>query len=117
MVRIVNYQKRQAEDGRVFFALELSEGIEMVQSQNGMFYASSKRAFVNCTFDELTCKALLGTEMKGSITKQECEPYEYVNKETSEILTLHHRNVYVPEETSKPAPKAPVSDFEMAGTM
>ena len=35
MVRIIDYKKRQAEDGREFFVLELSGGIEMVKSQTG----------------------------------------------------------------------------------
>ena len=102
MVRIVNYLKRKAEDGKEFFVLELSGGIEMVKSlTTNQFYATSKRAFISSTFDELTCKSLIGTEMLGSVVKQECEPFHYVVKETGEELTLTHRYVYEPNETSK----------------
>jgi len=99
MVRIVNYLKRQAEDGREFFVLEISGGIEMVKSQtSNQFYATTKKAFISSTFDEQTCKALIGTEMPGNVVKQECEPYEYVNKDSGQVLVLNHRYVYAQEE-------------------
>ncbi len=102
MVRIVNYLKRQAEDGREFFVLEISGGVEMVKSAiTQQFYATSKRAFISSTFDELTCKSLIGTEMLGAVLKKECEPYEYVVKETGEVQVLTHRYVYEPNEVSK----------------
>lgn len=101
MVRIVNYLKRQAEDGREFFVLELSGGIEMVKSQtSNQFYATAKKAFISSTFDEQTCKALIGTEMQGNVLKQDCEPYEYVDKDTGEVKVLSHRYVYSQEEAS-----------------
>lgn len=100
MVRIINYKKRQAEDGREFFVLEISGGIEMVKSQtSNQFYATAKKAFISSTFDEQTCNALIGTEMSGTVVKQECEPYEYVNKESGEVMMLSHKYVYVQEET------------------
>lgn len=61
MVRIVNYKKRQAEDGKEFFVLEITGGIEMVMSNStGQFYATAKKAYLASTFDEETCKALVG---------------------------------------------------------
>ena len=101
MVRIINYKKRQAEDGREFFVLEISGGIEMVKSQtSNQFYATTKKAFISSTFDEQTCKALIGTEMPGIVVKQECEPYEYLNKESGQVLVLNHRYVYAQEEAT-----------------
>lgn len=98
MVTIINYKKRNADDGREFFSLEITGGIEMVQSkETGLFYATSKKAFISSTFDETTCKALIGTQMAGNVQKVECEPYEYVSKDTGEVMTLHHRYIYVPE--------------------
>ena len=98
MVRIINYKKRMAED-KEFFVLEVSGGIEMVQSQStGSFYATSKRAYVSSTFDEETCKALIGSEFPGIIMKQECEPYQYTIRETGEVITLEHRYIYLPED-------------------
>lgn len=102
MVRIVNYLKRQKED-KDFFVLEITGGIEMVQStQTGQFYATAKKAYLSSTFDEQTCKALIGSEIAGNVEKQSCEPYEYTVKDTGEVIMLTHRYVYVPEAPSKP---------------
>ena len=99
MVRIVNYKKRQAEDGKEFFVLEITGGIEMVMSNStGQFYATAKKAYLASTFDEETCKALVGSEMPGSIIKAECEPYEYTIRDTGEVITLNYRYVYLPEQ-------------------
>ena len=91
MVRIINYKKRMAEDGREFFALEISGGIEMVKS----------KATVSTTFDEETCKSLKGTEMPGRITKIKTPTYQYTIKETGEIISLEHKYVYLPEDVEK----------------
>ena len=103
MVRIIGYKERQKEDGSSFFVLELQGGIEMVLSKvTGNFYATAKRAFIPSTFNEQTCTALIGTEMSGRIIKEECEPFDYVVKETGEEITMTHRWVYVTEDAVKP---------------
>lgn len=107
MVRIINYKERQKENGESFFVLELQGGIEMVLSKvTNNFYATAKRAFIPSTFDEQTCSALIGTEMPGSIIKEDCEPFNYVVKETGEEITLNHRWVYVTDEAVKPKQQA-----------
>lgn len=98
MVTIVNYKERLKDDGTSFYVLELQGGIEMTQSKTtGMFYATAKKAIIPSTFDEVTCKGLIGTQISGSIEKQDCEPYEYVIQETGEEIILSHRWVYIPE--------------------
>lgn len=102
MVRIVNYKERQKDDGTMFYVLEIQGGLEMVQSkETGSFYATVKKAYVSSTFDEQTCKALIGSEMPGKIIKEECEPYDYVVKETGEEIILYHRWVYAPEDQNE----------------
>lgn len=99
MVRIIGYKKRQKED-KEFFVLEITGGIEMVLSEStGNYYATAKKAYISSTFDEETCKNLVGTEMSGSVEKQICAPYEYTIKDTGEVIVLEHRYAYVPEET------------------
>ena len=61
MVRIINYTERVREDGASFFVLELQGGIQMVKSQQtNKFYVTAKKATIPSTFDETTCKALIG---------------------------------------------------------
>ena len=111
MVRIINFKKRQSED-KEFFVLEVTGGIEMVKSKTtGMYYATAKKASITSTFDEETCKSLIGSEFPGSVVKQECESYEYTLKETGEVLTLNHRYVYLPEESNQSVKSA--SNLEM----
>ncbi|APD06589.1 hypothetical protein UJ101_01060 [Flavobacteriaceae bacterium UJ101] len=101
MVRIIGYKQKEREDGTIFHLLEIQGGIEMVQSkETGQFYATAKKAFITSTFDEITCQALIGTEMQGSILKQEVEPYTYTIKETGEEIILSHRWVYSPNESA-----------------
>ena len=110
MVRIVNYQKRTTEEGKEFFTLELQGGIEVVKSQEtGKLYMTARKASMSCTFDELTCQSLIGTELPGSVRKVECEAYEYTIKDTGEVITLSHRFEYVEQE-------APVQTTEKSKT-
>jgi hypothetical protein len=115
MVRIVNYQKRTTEEGKEFFTLELQGGIEIVKSQEtGKSYMTARKASMSCTFDELTCQSLIGTELPGSVKKVVCEEYSYTIKETGEIITLSHRFEYVEQEapTNSPAKsKTTIEEF------
>jgi len=98
MVRVSNYECRNTQDGKQFFVLILQGDVELVQSnETGKFYATVKKASLPCTFDELICQALIGKELAGSIDKVECEPYEYTNTNTGEVLYLTHRYEYVAE--------------------
>ena len=103
MVRIVNYQKRTTEQGKEFFTLELQGGVEIVKSQEtDKNYLTARKASMSCTFDELTCQSLIGSELPGSVEKVECEAYSYTIKDTGEIITLNHRFDYVDTEVSIP---------------
>lgn len=98
MVRISEFKQRENAAGEKFYALILQGGIEMVLSkETGRYYATAKKASITSTFDEETCKSLIGTELPGSIQKHKCEPYEFANPETGEIISLDHRWVFVKE--------------------
>lgn len=99
MVKIVDYKERVKEDNSSFFLLEVQGGVELVKSQStGSYYATSKKAYIPTTFNEIVCQSLIGQELDGSIVKQPCEPYTYVVKETGEELTVNHRWVFTPEK-------------------
>ena len=106
MVKIINYKERKREDGTSFFVLEISGGIEMLLSQKtGNYYATVKKAYLSCAFDEQVCQSLIGSELTGSIEKQECEPYEYTVKDTGEVLLLTHRYTYLTSTNNPLAPQ------------
>lgn len=112
MVKVIDYQLRKAEDGKEFCTLTVQGGIEMVQSQlTGSFYATAKKANITCTFNEETCKMLIGQELQGSIHKVECEPYDYVVPSTAEVIQLTHKYVYSPTDETQSFAKNIFSEF------
>ena len=68
------------------------------------------------TFDEETCKALIGTEIEGSVQRKECDIYQYTLPETGEVIELAHTYVYDNESMKKKGEvKADVSTFSSNG--
>src|SRR5690606_40684319 len=100
MVQIVDYKTYQKEDdGSVFHALVVQGGLEVVKSKStAKNYFTAKTARVACTFNEETCKQLIGTELPGKIQKVETTPYDYLVPETGEMITLSHRYEYLSDE-------------------
>jgi|SRR5437588_12417621 len=102
MVTISNYETRQGTDGD-FFVLILQGDVEFVTSQKtGLPYAMVPKCSMPATFNEATCKAMIGKQIPGSITKVECEPYEYTIPRTKETVMLDYNYSYSPLENSTP---------------
>ena len=98
MVTVTNYFERTRKDGTTFIALELSGGVELVQSNNsGKFYATLRKTSVPSTFDETIAKGLIGSQMKGQIVRVQVDPYDFIDKRTGEVMTLQHSYAYQPE--------------------
>lgn len=101
MVTIIGTELKQNSKNETFVALVLQDGLTMVQSKTtGRFYATARKTSITSTFDEQTAKSLIGTKMPGKIEKMPCELYDYVVKETGEMLTLDHTWNYNPNPTS-----------------
>ena len=100
MVTVTAYQKRTSTEGKDYFSLELqSDDLEFVISQNtGRHYLTARKCWISSTFNEAICQKMLGKSMAGSITKTECEPYEFTIPETGEVITRQHRYDYSPSE-------------------
>ena len=91
MVTVSSYSVRTRKDGTTFIALELSGGVELVQSNNsGKFYATVRKTSIPSTFNETIAKGLIGSQMPGSIVRVQVDPYQFVNQRTGEVLTLQH---------------------------
>lgn len=97
MVTVIGYKPVEKEDGTIFFKLQLQGGAEPVMSQSsGRFYLTARTCSIPTTFDEETCKRLVGTTLKGSVIKVETEEYDYKVPETGELISLTHRWEYDP---------------------
>lgn len=102
MVTVINFKVSENKAGEKFCSLVIQGGIEMVKSkETGRFYATVRKTTIPSTFDELTCKSLIGQTLSGNVKKVECEPYEYTVESTGEVIELTHSYEYVPEETKK----------------
>ena len=115
MVTITNYSERTRKDGTTFIALELTGGVELVQSNNtGKFYATVRKTSIPSTFDETIAKGLVGSQMPGSIVRVQVDPYQFVNQRTGEVLTLQHSFSYQPEGSTELIGQTQISKLEMA---
>jgi hypothetical protein len=101
MVTVIDYSIRKNKGGEPFCSLILHGGIVMVKSkESGKYYATIQKCSIPSTFDEQTCKSLIGEKIPGTVQKQTCESYEFADKETGEVIELSHRWVYLPENAS-----------------
>jgi hypothetical protein len=98
MVTIIDFSKRKNQKGEEFNALVLQSGLEMIKShETGRYYATAKKTSMPSTFDEATCRSLIGTQIPGSIQRIESEPFKFTVPSSGEVLTLNHRWVYLKE--------------------
>jgi len=114
MVRVVGFKECSSNEGKPFISLVLQGGIELIHSANGNLYATARKTSVASTFDEETCKSLVGSELPGKIEKIECEPYEYTVQQTGEILVLNYRYSFVAEEEKIQVVNADFTQLELS---
>lgn len=101
MVTIISHKKNHDKEGKEFFTLILQGGVEAVQSkETKRFYLTARKASISSTFDEATCKSLVGTKLPGSIEKVQCEPYDYTIENTGESIQLNYNWRYNPNVLS-----------------
>lgn len=99
MVKVTDYRVfKNHETQEEFYALVLTGGLEVIKSKNtGKQYATIKKCSMPASFDEETCKALIGQEMQGRIDKVPCDEYEITDKKTGELITVNFTYQYVDE--------------------
>ena len=101
MVTIANATERtRKSDGSIFVSLDLIGEPTVTISSNGIPSLTAPRASLPSNLSLAVCKSLIGKQLPGSIQKIECEPYQYTNKDTEEVMTCTHKFQYSPEETS-----------------
>ena len=93
MVQIVDYAIRENSDGEKFCALIVSGGLELVKSSTGKQYATLRKCSIVSTLNEEACQSIIGSELPGTISKVECDPYEYTSR-TGQNVSLSHRWQY-----------------------
>lgn len=95
MVTITNFHEVERKDGTTFISLELTGQAELLQSETTRkWYAKARRCRIPTTFDATIAKSLIGQQLPGEILKTICQPYEYVNPRTGEVMMLQHSYSY-----------------------
>lgn len=96
MVQVIGYDVKEKENGEEFLLLVLQGGVEAVKSEaTGKMYFTARTVKVPATFDEDTCKSLVGSQFEGTIIKVPADSYQYTIRETGEVIELKHRYEYV----------------------
>jgi len=95
MVTITNFFEVQRKDGTKFISLELTGQAELIQSQNtGKWYATVRKCRIPSTFDANIAQSMLGQRLPGEILRTICDPYDFTNPRTGEVMRLQHSYAY-----------------------
>jgi hypothetical protein len=95
MVTISAFYEVDRKDGSKFISLELTGQAELIQSQNtGKWYATVRKCRIPSTFDANIAQTMIGQRLPGEIVRVICEPYEFLNKRTGEVMQLQHSYAY-----------------------
>jgi hypothetical protein len=115
MVQVTNFHEVETKDGKTFISLELTGGLELIQSQTtGKMYATVRKCRIASTFDANVAKMMLGTQLDGDIVRVETDPYDYVNKRTGEVMSLQHSYSYRPKGSLELIGESRVQEIQMA---
>ncbi len=96
MVTISDYRVNVNSEGKSFCSLILQGDVELVRSRTtSRFYATARKTSITSTFDENTCRQLIGKTIKGSIVKVDCDEYDYIIPESGEVIRLSYNYCYV----------------------
>ena len=114
MVQITACLERQRKDGTSFAVLEISGGVELVQSQTTQrYYATLRKCTIPFTGSLETAKLMIGQKIEGDIVRVICEPYEFANPRTGEVIKLQHSWAYQPHEKAEPVGITKMSAFQL----
>lgn len=95
MVTITNFYEVERKDGTKFISLELTGQAELIQSQNtSKWYATVRKCRIPSTFNANIAQAMIGQRLPGEIVRVICEPYEFTNPRTGEVMQLQHSYAY-----------------------
>lgn len=115
MVQVTGHSSRVRKDGTTFQVLEISGGLELVQSQEtGKWYGTSRRTTIPTTFSEEFAKSLVGTQLKGNVVRIQVDAYDFTNPKTGELIKLQHSYSYQPDGSTELIGSSRVESLQMA---
>lgn len=116
MVTVTNCLERQKVDGSKFTVLEISGGVELVQSQKSQrYYATLRKCTIPFTGPLETAKLMIGQTIEGEIVRVICEPYEFTNPTSGEVIQLQHSWAYQPKHSQETIGHTKMKTFQLTG--
>ena len=112
MVQVTSYAVKHRKDNTSFITLELTGGLELLQSKNGSFYATVRKCNISSTFDESIATLMVGQKLEGEIVRVSSPTYDYVNKRTGEVMQLSHSFAYRPKGSIEMIGQTPVMEMQ-----
>lgn len=98
-VTVTGYQKKKNSEGGSFYVLQIEGGVNISKSETtGNYFASTMKTNIVASMDETSCKALIGSQLPGTIIKKEVMPYSYTVPSTGEEIMLNYKYEYVAED-------------------
>lgn len=95
MVTVTNFYEVERKDGTKFISLELTGQAELLQSQTtGKWYATVRKCRIPTTFDANVAQGMIGQRITGEIVRTICDPYDFTNPRTGEVMRLQHSYAY-----------------------
>ena len=77
MVKVIEFQKKENAKKESYSVLVLQGEPEVqISKSSGKPYLTAKKASIPCALDETSAKALIGSELEGSIERVACTPFE-----------------------------------------
>ena len=114
MVTVTNALERVKKDGTTFAVLEISGGVELVQSQETKrYYATLRKCNIPFTGNMETAKLMIGQKIEGEIVRSICEPYQFINPKTGEVMKLQHTWGYQPHQNAEVIGHTQMSPYQL----
>lgn len=114
MVTVTQALERVRKDGTPFTVLEISGGVELVQSEKTKrFYATLRKCNIPFTGTLETAKLMIGQKIEGEIVRSICEPYEFTNPRTGEVMRLQHTWGYQPSQNAEVIGHTKLNAFQL----
>lgn len=78
MVKVIDYQQKENPKTKETYSVLVLQGEPEVaiSKSSGKPYLTAKRTSIPCALDETSAKALIGSELEGSIERVACTPFE-----------------------------------------
>lgn len=98
MVTIVEVAERTAANGNVFCSVMVAGDASVHMNAEGKASLVALKASIPSNLPKDVLEGMIGNKLPGKVERVETEPYQWVNPNTGEEITLSHTYKYSPED-------------------